>query len=149
MTMIDVFADSDGNFMSLSEALEGVGGVELAQGGGSPDVDEIAAPRGTVKLDEFATSTSESADTIRRVLRAKQRLIKYCYEKQLKVNPRLTGRVVTTLSISAGKVTSVEIGENSTGDSELGKCIVGWIRRCRFPKETTEVVQLPWVLAPN
>jgi len=177
MTVADVFADSDANAQSLSEALDGVGGVQVAQGGevsmrgqtdssgrgdasigalaqgggGSSNVKEVkvAAPTANMSTGRFEASSGEGADAIRGVLRAKQGQIKYCYEKQLKANPKLAGRVVAAVYISGGKVNSVEIDENSTGDSELGKCIVGKIRRWRFPPEVSDTIYLPFVFSAN
>jgi len=86
---------------------------------------------------------------VRGVLRAKNGQIKYCYEKLSRANPRLSGRVVAAVFISGGKVTSVEIDQNSTGDSELGRCVVGKIRRWRFPPEVSDVVALEWLMKPH
>ncbi len=178
-TVEDVFADSDGDFQSLDEALAGVGGVELASGGdvsskgvqmkgqtsrdlgasapnvltrgdtSKPDSAKVAAPKASLTLGKIEIGSGESSDAIRGVLRAKQGQIKYCYEKQLKESPKLRGRVVVAVSISGGKVAAVVIDENSTGDSELGRCITSKIRRWRFPAEVSDTIYLPFVLATH
>jgi len=173
----DVFADSDSGFKDLSAALENVGGVKLAlgndtamrtqtagggrgdvslgalaRGGGGTsrlDVVNVSAPRGRAALDPIETAEGESDVAIRKVVRAKQAQARYCYERQLKTNPGLAGRLVAAVHISGGRVTSVELDENATGDAELGACIASKIRRWRFPSEVSATVYLPFILSAD
>jgi len=62
------------------------------------------------------------------------RAIKGCYQRALKRNPKLTGKIAIRIIINAsGKVTEVEIDADSLGDSAATSCIVGYARRWRFP----------------
>jgi len=60
--------------------------------------------------------------------------IKACYERSLKRNPNLSGKVKVRWTITAaGTVSGVEIEEDSMGDSEVVSCIKGLVSRWRFP----------------
>lgn len=74
-----------------------------------------------------------------------------CYERELKRNPTLKGRVVVRFTItSAGRASGVEIEENSLGDDAVGACIRTIVRTWAFPfKPDDEVtVSYPFVFSP-
>jgi Ca-activated chloride channel family protein len=71
---------------------------------------------------------------IRRVIRRRQRGLRYCYEKGLTRNPNLGGKLEVTWTIdSKGRVTAVELGESMLKDAKVEGCIVRQIKRWRFP----------------
>ncbi len=75
-------------------------------------------------------NTSAVARTIRRGMGA----IRTCYQRALKRNPNLSGKVVVRLMINTmGKVTSVEIDSDSVGDNQVTSCIKSYASRWRFP----------------
>jgi TonB family protein len=60
--------------------------------------------------------------------------IKACYERALKRNPNLSGKVVVRWTITAaGTVNGVDIDQDTLGDSEVTNCIKGLVARWRFP----------------
>jgi len=77
--------------------------------------------------------------------------VKACYEQRLKSNPQLSGRVELLWYINSGRVSSVEVLGNSTGDSELASCIALKVRTWRFPAdlETDTEVMYPFILSPG
>jgi hypothetical protein len=87
------------------------------------------------------------ADAVRKVVRKYTGQIKYCYERRLKENPSLEGRVEVQWTITDGRVTSASLFANTTGDDELGACIISKIKKWRFPADQVEgEVIYPFVL---
>ena len=75
--------------------------------------------------------------------------IKYCYEKSLKVNPKLRGKVTIRFTIGpAGRITKIDVAENSTGDSSIAQCIVGKVKGWRFepPQGGSVTFSYPFLL---
>jgi TonB family protein len=102
-------------------------------------------------LQEF-DSDSRSQKDIVKTIRRRLGGIKHCYEKRLKRDPELKGKIVIRFVIHpGGKVIEVEIAENTTGDSELARCIAATVKAIRFPSaeggETS--VTYPFILAPG
>ena len=60
--------------------------------------------------------------------------IKACYERALKRNPNLSGKVVIHWTITqAGTVSGVDVEQDTLGDAEVASCIKSLIARWRFP----------------
>lgn len=177
-TVEDIFAEGDAKFQDLQSALQGVGGVEVAsekgvsmrgstdQGGkgdasigdlakggagGASDVGSVKtkAPRGALSMGSIEAGSGEYEDKIRETLRKYSGQVKYCYEARLKENPTIAGRLAIELNVSAGRVTTVNIAENSTGDSALETCVKGKARAWRFPPEVSDNIFLPFALSPS
>jgi len=76
--------------------------------------------------------------------------IRACYEKELKLNPDLGGKVTAYWVIGTdGKAMDVEITGNSTKNATLGSCIVREIKRISFPapEDDIEVDGYNWVFS--
>jgi outer membrane biosynthesis protein TonB len=123
----------------------GGGNVALAEKG-------TAAVRGGVSMQ---APEVESADVDREKLaayvRSRKGAIQQCYEKELKRNPSLKGKVVVRFSITpAGRTSDIDIEENTLGNEAVGSCIKTTIRGWIFPfKPESEVpVAYPFVFAP-
>jgi len=123
-------------------------------GGGNVNLGEKAAAtvRGGVQMQ---APEVESKDVDREKLagfvRARKSAIQACYERELKRNPSLKGRVVVRFTITTqGSTTDIEIEENSLGNDAVASCIRTVIRGWRFPfKPDSEVpVAYPFVFAP-
>ena len=104
----------------------------------------VVKPAGAIERD----STLE-ADAVARTIRQGMQAIKGCYQRALKRNPKLTGKIGIRMTISAtGSVTDVEIETDSLGDSQVTACIEGFARRWRFPPPDgggTAEVAVPFV----
>ncbi len=176
-TVEDVFAEGDGNFQNLQEALQNVGGVEVASedavamrgpsegggradasigdlaksGGGSAKVGNVAAkaPTGKASLGAMEVASGEAADKVRATINKYRAQIKYCYEQRLKERPDISGRIAVDVDVSAGRVTSVVVSDNTTGDSALESCVKSKIRRWRFPSDFSDSIYLPFALSPS
>jgi len=109
--------------------------------------------KGRVSIDvpgsnaEFIGSIDREA--VRRVIRSIVTQIRSCYEKQLKLNPALAGKLVITFEIAeAGKVRSARAKSNELGDTVVGECVSARISAQRFPEPpegTIAVVDYPFV----
>jgi outer membrane biosynthesis protein TonB len=127
-----------------------VGGV--GDGSGKQKVEaRVLAKVTAANLQEFDSDSRNQKD-IMDVLRRRMGGIKSCYEKRLKRNPELKGKVVVRFVIHAGgAVMEAEVLENTTGDAELASCISDRIKSIRFPQaegaETT--VTYPIILVPG
>ena len=128
-----------------------IGELGRLQGGA---VDLEAGPALTVSDREVSPVTPEpqpgDPDAIRSLVRRKAGQIQACYERRLKLLPRLGGRVEVFWSYENGAVDHAELVDNGTGDAELGSCILRRVRAWRVPAElgSGEVIT-PWVLSPG
>jgi TonB family protein len=79
--------------------------------------------------------------------------IKICYERELKRNPSLAGKVTVQFSIQPqGNVTDVQITGNTTTDNAVAECVASAVRRFRFnpgPKGGSVSYSYPFVFAPQ
>ena len=67
-------------------------------------------------------------------VRSRLGAIKACYERALKRNPNLSGKVVIHWTITqAGTVSGVDVEQDTLGDAEVASCIKSLIARWRFP----------------
>jgi outer membrane biosynthesis protein TonB len=87
-------------------------------------------------------------EAIRRVLKANERTIRTCYERQLNRNPDLFGKLVLTWDITeGGRATNVHVGSNELGNQEVANCIMDHLKNWKFPdppaNQTVEV-SYPW-----
>jgi len=175
----DVFADGDAGIQDLQQALQGVGGIDVAsegtmgsrdgtdQGGrGDAGIGDLAqagggdwtvgsgpstkAPTGRANMGSVdTTATGDVADKVREALRKYQGQVKYCYDQRLKENPSINGRIAVDVVVTSGKVSSVSIAENTTDDKQLETCVTGKVRRWRFDSSVTEDIFLPFALSPS
>ncbi len=79
--------------------------------------------------------------------------IRACYERELRRNPTLEGKVTVQFSIQPrGNVTNVSITANTTGDSAVAQCVSSTISRFRFnpgPEGGSVTYSYPFVFAPQ
>ena len=86
------------------------------------------------QMGESSGPGSLSVSAIDSVFRRRRGAIQSCYERALRVNTGIEGKVSVRFTIgTAGNVTDVQILENSTGDSGVGACIADKIRSWSFP----------------
>ncbi len=136
-----------GNAASIGElGTSGGGNVALAEKG-------TAAIRGGVSMQ---TPEVESADVDREKLtsfvRARKGAIQQCYERELKRNQTLRGKIVVRFTITTqGRASEIDIEENTLNNEAVSSCIKTVIRGWVFPfKPPSEVpVAYPFVFAPS
>lgn len=79
--------------------------------------------------------------------------IRACYERELKRNPSLAGKVTIQFTIEErGTVSGVKVTDNTTGDAAVGQCVANAIQRFRFnpgPEGGNVTFSYPFVFAPQ
>jgi TonB family protein len=132
----------------------GIGDVGTA-GGGNVSLGNKGDARVSGRVSA-ASPEVDSADVDRealaRYIKARLTAIRGCYEKELKRNPTLKGKVVVRFNITpAGRAGDIRIEENSVGSSEVGECIASLMRSWVFPfKPPDEVaVQYPFLFTAS
>ncbi len=101
--------------------------------------------RGTPKIGDFCDKGN-----IRRVVGAKQNAIKYCFEKELQTNPKLSGKIVAQWQVGLdGAVMKSSIASTSMNNKKVEGCISRVIKRMRFekPKGGICVINYPFVFS--
>jgi TonB family protein len=89
---------------------------------------------GIVRSEAPAVDGALDPSLVSKEVRTRIGAIKACYERALKRNPNLSGKVKVRWTITAaGTVSAVEIEEDSMGDNEVASCIKGLVSRWRFP----------------
>ncbi len=87
-------------------------------------------------------------EIIRRVVRQHRNEIRYCYEKQLQKNPKLSGEVKVKFIISGtGSVMSAVVSDSTLKNSKVQQCMTKKIRRWVFPEPKgggTVIVNYPF-----
>jgi TonB family protein len=108
--------------------------------------------RGVVKSEAPAVDGPLDPSLVVKEVRTRIGAIKACYERALKRNPNLSGRVKIRWTITAaGTVSNVEIEEDSMGDAEASSCMRGLVGRWRFvaPSGGPVGVVYPFIFEPN
>jgi outer membrane biosynthesis protein TonB len=86
-----------------------------------------------------------------RYVKARLKSIQSCYERELKRNSSLKGKIVVRFTIgSNGRTKEVEIDENKLGSDEVGNCIRTIIKTWTFPfkPESDVTLSYPFVFSP-
>jgi TonB family protein len=90
--------------------------------------------KGVVKSEAPNVDGELDPSVVSKEVRTRLGAIKACYERSLKRNPNLSGKVKLRWTITAaGTVSGVEIEEDSMGDSDVVSCIRNLVSRWRFP----------------
>ncbi|WP_242395885.1 adventurous gliding motility protein GltG [Anaeromyxobacter oryzisoli] len=91
-------------------------------------------------------------ELVRKVIQDHAAQIRYCYEQQLAINPRLAGKVSIKWIINAdGSATLPEVDRGSTTleDSKVHECMMSRITSWQFPKPKgggQAIITYPWIL---
>jgi hypothetical protein len=124
----------------------GVGGTE-----GGPTIVKArpVLPKATV-MDKGADVSSEAINEISSYIRQRGGQIKSIYEKYLKLNPNLQGRIAVKVTFSNGVVSNVSVTENDTGNTQMESEIVGVVRSWAVGGVQGKVtLSVPFVLSPK
>ncbi|MEC7520551.1 MAG: AgmX/PglI C-terminal domain-containing protein [Myxococcota bacterium] len=141
---------------------EGLGGLQARQGGGAGQQQQEGERiverviRGRVNagaLEDESGSGVFDPSIVTRQIRARIRAIQTCYERELRNNPTLAGRVLVRFTIQpTGTVSNATAQENTTGSPAVASCVVNTIRRFRFnpgPEGGSVSFAYPFVFAPQ
>ena len=91
------------------------------------------------------------AEAIKAVIDRNSGQVKACYERQLKSQPSLSGKVVVAWTIGAdGRVRTPWVPTNSTGNRTLAGCVQRAVGAWRFPTaESPQDIEYPFVFKPR
>jgi len=122
---------------SGSGRVASVGGL---RGGGSIAGGETGVVSGEKRVSGVVKSEAPAVDgeldpgIVSKEVRSRLGAIKACYERALKRNPSLSGKVVVHWTITAaGTVSGIDVESDTMGDSEVASCIKSLVARWRFP----------------
>lgn len=91
-------------------------------------------PKAIVKQSEPEIEGTLDSDRVAMTIRRGMAAVTTCYQRALKRNPKLGGKIGVRIMINAvGRVTGVEIDSDSMGDSQVTACIQSYVMRWRFP----------------
>jgi outer membrane biosynthesis protein TonB len=109
------------------------GGAGIA-GGGTGEGKAEKKVSGVVKSEAPAVDGELDPAMVAKEVRTRLGAIKACYERALKRNPNLSGKVVIHWTITqAGTVSGVDVEQDTMGDAEVASCIKSLVARWRFP----------------
>ena len=127
----------------------GPGEVSSGERGGERE----AKVRGSLKeVSKVEVDGTLSADVVVATIRQRKGAIIACYERALKRNPTLGGKIELHFTISSvGKVTGADIEGNTLNDDEVGTCITSIVKTWRFPAPSGGDVQFsyPFIFQPS
>lgn len=109
------------------------GGAGIAGGGTGAAATEKKVS-GVVKSEAPAVDGELDPSMVAKEVKSRLGAIKACYERALKRNPNLSGKVVIHWTITqAGTVSGVDVEQDTLGDAEVASCIKSLVARWRFP----------------
>jgi TonB family protein len=143
----------EGGLGSLAAA-GGAGATQQRQEGA--EVVEVRV-RGNLRFLDSDGDMTGSGDFDQRVvvnlIRQRISAIRACYERELRRNPQLSGKVTVEFTIqTTGTVSGVRATENTTGDDAVAACVVSTVQRFRFnpgPEGGSVTFSYPFVFAPQ
>jgi outer membrane biosynthesis protein TonB len=111
--------------------LRGGGAIEAGGTGAAAAEKKVS---GSVKSEAPAVDGELDPNMVAKEVRSRLGAIKACYERALKRNPTLSGKVVIHWTITqAGTVSGVDVEQDTLGDAEVASCIKALVARWRFP----------------
>ncbi len=162
MAAIDTLLNG-GDSSSIDEVMQGVTGMGIASksterglragdgaGGKAKDIGSLGVSEGgkakiegrqetqikaKTKMGNFDVDGELDGAAIKRVVRRGLPAITLCYEMELRLNPKLKGKVTVDIEVAGtGAVSMAEVISSSLNNKKVESCIVKKIRRWRFPK---------------
>ena len=175
--LADVFKDGGDEDGSLGDAMSGIQGVDIAEdgssatrgggagtatgigdigteGGGSVSTGGKAEAKVSGRVDTQAPEIDGelSPNKVKAAMKKYISGVRDCYERALKRNPKLRGKIVIGFEIlESGKVAEFDFPTDNVGSGEVRKCIKKRSRTWRFPKPDggAVYVEFPLVFEPS
>jgi len=141
-----------GNVAGLKEsdiATKAGGAVDTGSKGAEVQVKAVV--KASEPSETFGTGTLDQnkiSETVKRRMGA----VKSCYEKELKRNSQLQGKIAMQFTIEeSGRVGDVVVKQDTMGDPAVGECIKAAISRWRFdsPEGGSITVGYPFIFSPS
>ncbi len=145
-SIIESDAGSVSEFVPGGKGISAQGGMVQGEKIGGKDQPTIADKTKKEKKikPKMSSSTSDiygdvDKKAVQATIRRRTSALKVCYEKALRTQPGLKGKITYTIAISTvGRVTKVDIEEDSLGDASVRSCTKAKIKGWRFPTAGAE-----------
>jgi outer membrane biosynthesis protein TonB len=112
-----------------------VGGVAVGSGGSK--IKKRVGPKIRVRMKMSKPKIDDGnldGKSVARKIRARKRAFQACYERELKRNPSLKGKLVLEVTVGEnGRVADIFVADNALNNA-VANCIKGKMRSIRFPK---------------
>ncbi len=131
----------------------GLGKVDTGGGkGASGKIGKGKKKKVKVKMAKGAPKIGDFCDknNIRRVVGAKSNAIKYCFEKELQANPKLSGKIIAQWKVGLdGSVMDSSVASSTMGNSKVEGCITRVVKRMRFqpPNGGICIINYPFIFS--
>lgn len=130
-----------GEGISAAGAAVGTKGFDVTADG--PEMAELEKSERKIKSSVKASDADVLGDVDKRAVQATIRrrmsALQNCYNRALRTNPGLSGKMTYTISISVmGTVTTVRVDEDTVRDPSVQSCTVAKIKGWRFPTDGAE-----------
>ncbi len=113
----------------IDDLVEGLDKSEASGVSRSGDL-EVAAATPLIENSEEVASGARDFNAVSQVVSSHNQAIQYCYNRALKRNPRLRGKIVVRFTINPqGSVTHVEIVSSTLNNRQVERCVVSRIKR--------------------
>lgn len=137
-------------------ALSRQGGAETTAGrseGKGVSEREIRGRTELGKGEDIGGTGEFDASLVVQMIKNRLGAIRACYERELKRNPTLAGKVTVQFTIEQqGNVSGVKVVDNTTGEAAVGTCVANAVQRFRFnpgPEGGSVSFSYPFVFAPQ
>ncbi len=135
----------------------GIGDLGANAGGGHRaslgEKKRVAAPEISVSDEDMEVDSSTvDKGSLGKYIKYRLPAIKGCYNKELKLDPSLKGKIVVRFVITTqGRVSDVSIDENTMGNDDVAACIKRLISTWFFPLKPAEdaPVSFPFLFSPG
>jgi TonB family protein len=112
-----------------------IGGLATAGGGQVGLGGKRETSLGSVAAEAPEVDGALDSDAIAKVVRGRMKMVQDCYERELKRDPGLAGKIEIEFTIDEeGRVIEAVVANNKMGSDAVGDCIVSRLKRWRFPK---------------
>ncbi|MEE9385613.1 MAG: AgmX/PglI C-terminal domain-containing protein [Nannocystaceae bacterium] len=130
-------------FMAGGEGITAHGAMSANEGLATRDGPEVAGGKkrerkvkGRVKSKTTDIFGDVDKKVVNATIRRRMSALQHCYEKALRAQPSLKGKITYSITVSAmGRVSSVQIEQDSLGSASVRNCTTAKIKGWRFPSE--------------
>lgn len=145
------FAPVRKSFASRGKASGGDGDAIASLDSGAESAKSFALKGGRSEKQAVQRRKELGAEDIRRSVHQQMPRVRACYERVLKGEENLRGRLVMAFSIEPdGSVSSAKVANYELGSDKVARCVTHAVGAFRFPEGTEAVaVEYPMVFEPG
>jgi hypothetical protein len=135
------FASRQATTSMTLASISDVGGVSAAN----------AASTATKRVPTQREKKSLEAGDIKLIVKKQQARVRACYERVLKTETHLSGKLMMAWSVQPdGSVSDVNVADDQLGSDKVSRCVSHAVSQFRFPQGTELVqVEYPMVFEPG